>query len=91
MDGQSLAALLTSVGFIEPVIDVDRVDVTYPSFDRLVGDLREMGCTNVLTERSRRPITRRRLDVARGAFLSGGNSVVERFELLHFVAWTPKQ
>ena len=91
IDGQSLAALLTSVGFIEPVIDVDRVEVTYPSFDRLVGDLRDMGCTNVLTERSRRPITRRGLDIARGAFLSGGNSAVERFELLHFAAWAPKQ
>jgi hypothetical protein len=90
IDGQSLASLLTSVGFIEPVIDIDRVDVTYPSLDRLVGDLREMGCTNVLTERSRRPISRRGLDVARAEFRGGGDPVVERFELLHFAAWTPK-
>lgn len=90
IDGPSLAALLTSVGFIEPVIDVDRVDVVYPNLDRLVADLRAMGCTNVLTERSRRPITRRGRDAARTAFRDGGAPTIERFELLHFAAWSPK-
>ena len=90
IDGPSLASLLTSAGFIEPVIDVDRVDVAYPDLDRLVGDLRAMGCTNVLSERSRRPITRRGLSAARIAFHDGGGPSVERFELLHFAAWSPK-
>ncbi len=90
IDGPSLAKLLTSVGFIEPVIDVDRVDVAYPDLDRLVGDLRAMGCTNVLAERSRRPITRRGLNAARIAFHGNGGPSIERFELLHFAAWLPK-
>ena len=90
IDGPSLAALLTSVGFTQPVIDVDRVDVAYPDLDRLVGDLRAMGCTNVLAERSRRPIRRRGLGVARAAFNDGSNQSVERFELLHFAAWAPE-
>lgn len=90
IDGPSLAALLVSVGLVEPVIEVDRVDVSYPDLDRLVADLRAMGCTNVLAERSRRPITRRGLDIARAAFRSGGNRTAERFELLHFVAWAPE-
>ena len=90
IDGPSLAALLTSVGFIEPVIDVDRVDVGYADLDRLVGDLRAMGCTNVLMERSRRPITRAGLDAARGAFRNGVGLTIERFELLHFAAWVPR-
>jgi len=90
IDGPSLATLLSSVGFIEPVIDVDRVDVAYPDLDRLVRDLRAMGCTNVLTERSRRPITRRGLNAARASFRSGGGASIERFELLHFAAWIPK-
>ena len=90
IDGPSLAALLTSVGFTQPVVDVDRVDVTYPNLDRLVSDLRSMGCTNVLAERSRRPITRRGLDVARSVFRNGGDQTVERFELLHFAAWAPE-
>ena len=90
IDGPSLAALLTSVGFIQPVVDVDRVDVAYPDLDRLVGDLRAMGCTNILAERSRRPITRRGLDIARTAFREGADRTVERFELLHFAAWAPE-
>lgn len=90
IDGPSLAKLLTSVGFLEPVIDVDRVDVAYPDIDRLVGDLRAMGCTNVLRERSRRPITRAGLDAARVAFRNGAGPTIERFELLHFAAWVPR-
>ena len=89
IDGPSLAALLTSVGFIQPVVDVDRVDVAYSDLDRLVGDLRAMGCTNILAERSRRPITRGGLDIARSAFGAGAAPTIERFELLHFAAWTP--
>lgn len=90
IDGPSLAALLTSVGLEEPVIDVDRVDVAYSNLDRLVADLRAMGCTNILRDRSRRPIARDALRVTRTAFLDGGNRTIERFELLHFAAWAPK-
>jgi NADH dehydrogenase [ubiquinone] 1 alpha subcomplex assembly factor 5 len=90
IDGPSLAALLTSVGFIQPVIDVDRLEVAYPTLDRLVGDLRAMGCTNVLAERSRRPFGKRGLEAAREAFGGDESPVVERFELLHFAAWTPE-
>ncbi len=89
IDGPSLAALLISVGFSEPVIDVDRVAVRYPTLDRLVGDLRAMGCTNILDQRSRRPIGRRGLAAARAVFLGGADQVEERFELLHFAAWAP--
>ncbi len=89
IDGPSLAALLVSVGFTEPVIDVDRVDVSYPSLDRLVGDLRAMACTNILADRSRRPMSRRALSAARSGFLDGSDHALERFELLHFAAWTP--
>ena len=90
IDGPSLAALLLSVGFCEPVVDVDRVSVNYANLDRLVGDLRAMGCTNILDQRSRRPISRRGLAAARMDFLDGLDSAVERFELLHFAAWAPQ-
>lgn len=89
IDGPSLAKLLMSVGFIEPVIDVDRVEVAYPDLDRLVADLRAMGCTNVLAERSRRPITRRGWNAAQKAFQAGNSPYIEQFQLLNFVAWAP--
>lgn len=90
IDGPSLAALLTLVGFIEPVIDVDRVDVAYPSLDRLVGDLRAMGCTNLLAQRSKQAMTRDAFHLARHTFNDGENPTIERFDLLHFIAWAPK-
>lgn len=90
IDGPSLAALLTSVGFTQPVIDVDQIEIAYPGLDRLVSDLRGMACTNVLAERSRRPITRRGLTIARAAFQDGGEPALERIELLHFAAWAPE-
>jgi NADH dehydrogenase [ubiquinone] 1 alpha subcomplex assembly factor 5 len=89
IDGPSLAALLGSVGLADPVIDVDRVEVAYPALDRLVADLRAMGCTNILADRSRVPLTRHGLAAARAAFLGGADQAVERFELLHFAAWAP--
>ncbi|MEO6579834.1 MAG: SAM-dependent methyltransferase [Sphingomicrobium sp.] len=90
IDGPSLSALLASVGLAEPVIDVDRVDVSYPSIDRLVADLRAMGCTNILTQRSRTMLSRSQLEVARSAFLSGEDRAIERFDLLNFAAWAPQ-
>lgn len=90
IDGPSLSALLSAVGFVEPVVDVDRVEVSYASFDRLVADLRAMGCTNMLVERSRRPLTRHQFTLARAAFLDGQDRASENFELLHFAAWAPQ-
>jgi len=87
IDGPSLSALLVSVGLLDPVVDVDRLDVSYPGLDRLVGDLRSMGCTNVLIERSRRPFNRAQVAIAKAAFLDGKDRVSERFDLLHFAAW----
>ena len=86
-----LAHLLTAAGLLMPVVDVDRVSVGYRSLDGLVADLRGMAATNVLAERSRRPLTRAALAAARADFEQGAvdGRTVETFELLHFAAWTP--
>lgn len=86
-----LTSLLASSGFTMPVVDVDRVKVSYTGFDKLVRDLRSMGATNILKARSRRPLTREAAQAAALEFMSGaqGGRVVETFELLHFAAWTP--
>lgn len=84
-------SLLTSAGFIMPVVDVDRVQVSYETLDDLVRDLRLMGATNILTARSRRPLTRSAAEAAAGHFRSNadGGRVTELFEIIHFAAWTP--
>ena len=87
----SLAPLLGACGFIRPVVDIDRVQVSYETLDRLVRDLRGMAATNILTARSRKPLSRAARAVAAETFRSAGDGsrTVETFELLHFAAWTP--
>ncbi|MCL6684316.1 methyltransferase domain-containing protein [Sphingomonas alba] len=87
IDAPSLAHLLTAAGFQEPVVDVDRIDLAYGSFDKLVHDLRQMGSTNILHARSRKPMARPALWAAREAFLERDARVTEQIEILHFAAW----
>lgn len=89
----ALAPLLSEAGFVRPVVDIDRVQVGYPALGRLIGDLRAMGATNVLTERPRRGLTRKALAAASADFAKAGNGqrTAEMFELLHFAAWTPEK
>jgi len=89
IEATALAQLLSASGFVEPVVDVDRVDLRYGSLDSLVCDLRGMGMTNILAARSRRPLSRASLEAARAAFLNGKDRAVEQIEILHFAAWKP--
>jgi hypothetical protein len=87
-----LAGLLSDAGFSMPVVDIDRVSVSYNGLWDLVRDLRAMGATNLLTARSRTPLSRAAAAAAVEQFASQAENgrVVERFELLHFAAWTPR-
>ena len=89
IEAAALAPLMEQAGFIRPVVDVDRVGVSYRSFNRLVDDLRAMGMTNSLVERPRF-IGRRARDAAAEAFRDAGDGerTVETFEILHVAAWT---
>jgi hypothetical protein len=88
----ALAQLLSAAGFAMPVVDIDRVQVAYASFGQLIADLRGMGGTNILTSRSRRPLTRTALEAAEADFGATPESrTTETFELLHFAAWTPAE
>ena len=91
IEAAALSPLLQAAGFAMPVVDVDRVQVSYSSVGRLVGDLRAMGATNILSARSRRPLTRAALAAAAQAFAAAGDGqrTHEVFELLHFAAWSP--
>lgn len=82
----ALVHLLSDCGLAGPVVDIERVRVTYPSLARLVGDLRAMGATNILCERPRKPLSRPEYAAACAAFGEAGDSggTVETFEILHF-------
>lgn len=89
IEASALAPLLAAAGFAHPVVDIDRVRVSYPSLTRLVADLRAMASTNLLRARSRRPLTRQALAAARRRFAAAASagSTAEQFEILHFAAW----
>ena len=87
----SLSPLLSACGFLMPVVDVDRVQVSYETLGNLVADLRRMGATSILSQRSRKPLLREAKAAAEAAFRSAGDGsrTLETFEILHFAAWTP--
>ncbi|CAA9523368.1 MAG: hypothetical protein AVDCRST_MAG31-1732 [uncultured Sphingomonas sp.] len=91
IEASAVAGLLEDAGFVMPVVDIDRVRLSYRSLDDLVADLRGMGATNVLAGRSRTPLARAAVAAARTEFgrLADGERTVETVELLHFAAWTP--
>lgn len=90
IEPSALSPLLDTAGFVSPVVDVDRVEVSYRSLSRLVADLRAMGATNVLSAKAP-PLTRAQSAAASRAFIEAGDGgrTIETFELLHFAAWTP--
>lgn len=91
IDGATLAALLSSAGFAMPVVDVDRVSLTFQSLSALVSDLRAMGATNLLHARRRTALSRAAVEAANRAFLEGiaDGRAVEQVEILNFAAWSP--
>jgi NADH dehydrogenase [ubiquinone] 1 alpha subcomplex assembly factor 5 len=90
IEASAVAPLLSAAGFFNPVVDVDRFQIAYASFGRLVADLRAMGATNVLAARSRRPLLRAARTAADRWFIQAGDGrrTTETFEILHFAAWT---
>jgi SAM-dependent methyltransferase len=94
-DGRDLAGLLQRAGFALPVVDSDRVSVTYANALALMAELRAMGETNALRER-RRGFTRRttllRAVEAYGALASGPDGrVAASFEIVTLTAWAPHE
>ena len=89
IEAAAVAPLLERAGFEKPVIDVERLQVAYPSLVRLVDDLRHMAATNVLTRRSR-PLSRAAFNAASATFANAGDGsrTVETIEIIHFAAWT---
>ena len=92
IEASALAPLLASAGFIDAVVDVDRVSVSYASLERLIGDLRRMGATNILTQRPRAPLLKRAYAAAAQDFSGAGDGerTVETFEILHFACRSPE-
>ena len=94
-DAFDAAALLQRAGFALPVTDVDRVTVRYSHPIELLRDLRQMGETNVLLDRPRKPLSRRVLMRAMALyverFAQADGKVTATFEIVTVTGWAPHE
>lgn len=88
IDATSLARLLQAAGFSMPVVDIDRIAISYRNITALVRDLRAMGATSALAEQPP-PMSKSAYQVASSEFqrLGNGERTEEMVEILHFLAW----
>jgi NADH dehydrogenase [ubiquinone] 1 alpha subcomplex assembly factor 5 len=92
IDVRAAGDLLARAGFALPVADGEGIDVRFPHLMALVRDLRAMGATNILGERSRKPIGRPGLAAALADFAAAAEAdgrTRERFEIVHLSGWAP--
>ncbi|WP_020181076.1 methyltransferase domain-containing protein [Methylopila sp. M107] len=92
-DVRAVGGLLQRAGFALPVTDVDRVTVRYPNPLELMRDLRAWGATNMLAERSRKPLRRETLGEALKVyaerFSDPDGRVRATFEIVWASGWAP--
>lgn len=92
-DVRDLGGLLQRAGFALPVTDADTVDVSYPDPLALMRDLRAMGATNVLLDRSRKPLPRavlsRAFEIYAERYARADGRVPATFEIVTMTAWVP--
>ena len=92
-DLQDIAGLLQRAGFALPAADRDVLTVHYAEPMRLLADLRAMGETAALAERSPRGLSRRILarafDIYRARFSDAEGRVRATFEVLTATGWAP--
>lgn len=94
-DAIDAAGLLQRAGFALPVADVDRVKVRYAHPIKLLQDLRAMGETSVLLDRSRKPLTRkvlfRAMELYAERFGEADGKVPATFEIVSVTGWAPHE
>jgi hypothetical protein len=94
-DVRYLGSLLQRAGFALPVTDVDRFTVRYASPLALMHDLRRMGATNALVERSRRPLKRavlaRVMENYGARFADPDGRIRSTFEIIWLSGWAPHE
>jgi hypothetical protein len=93
VDVRAAGALLQRAGFALPVTDLDRISVRYESPLALMHDLRAMGATNPMVERSRRPLKRstlkRMMEVYAERFADHDKRIRATFDIVWLSGWAP--
>lgn len=95
VDVRDAGGLLQRAGFALPVTDAELLTVTYRSALELMRELKAMGATNVLHERSRVPATRglllRAAEIYAEQFPAsdGDGRIAATFEFVTLTGWSP--
>ncbi len=94
-DGRDAGSLLQRAGFALPVIDSDIITVTYDNAFKLMADLRAMGETNSVIERSRAPLNRSVLMRAAELYTEGyagpDGRIPATFQIIYLHGWAPHE
>lgn len=92
-DLRDLGQLLQRAGLALPVTDIDRIVVRYDSLFGLMRDLRDLGLTNALADRNRRPPTRRMFvraaEIYEAHFADADGRVRATFDIIWLSGWAP--
>ncbi|NVK33023.1 MAG: methyltransferase domain-containing protein [Rhodobacteraceae bacterium] len=94
-DIKEIGALLQRAGFALPVADADRITVRYDNLFALMKDLRAMGATSALTERSRKPLNRsillRAAELYANDYSDPDGRIRATFNLVSVSGWSPHE
>lgn len=92
-DVRDLGMLLQRAGFALPVVDTDRITVTYGSALKLMQDLRGMGESNAVLERrktfSRRNTLLRAAQLYHERYAGPDGRITATFQVLWMLGWAP--
>ena len=94
-DVRDAGGLLQRAGFALPVVDSDVVTVTYRSLIDLMHDLRGMGQSNILMDRSKRSLSKsivtRAEEIYRHTHTDENGKLKATFEILYLTGWSPHE
>lgn len=92
---RTLGSLLQRAGFALPVTDSENLTVRYDNALALMRDLRRMGATNALMERSRKPLRRgtlfRAAEIYARRFSDSDGRIRATFDILWMSGWAPHE
>jgi SAM-dependent methyltransferase len=92
-DAEQMAGLLQRAGFALPVVDTDRITVTYAEPLALMRELRGMGETNATAARARRFTTRTLLFEVAAAYRAlrgtADGRIPATFQTIYLTGWAP--
>jgi malonyl-CoA O-methyltransferase len=88
-DMHEVGDALAGVGLAEPVLDVDRLEVTYPDTLSLMRDLKAIGAHNVTAGRPRTLLGRSRLERMSQAYeaFRRGDRLPATYEVIYGASW----